>query len=140
MPPAQKGAGWKRRDAYDCHQHCLGPRGEPGRRARWHCALLDFPEEQWEPLGEHPTYWLGGEPSEPAIDRRAESHNDGCPGAWARCEWIRSLVPYFRHRAQGVWSENIRLSRCEDPLVLEAVEYWEAQVIRADGHFWEIQA
>ncbi len=51
----------------------------------------------------------------------------GCPGAWYRTLWLRSLDRYYRRRTDGGGRvENPALSRCTDPLVLEAVQTLEA--------------
>jgi hypothetical protein len=101
-------------------------------------------ESEWKPAeaqGRYmgaPAIWKG-EPREPDVDwwlRNAdgdpsepiETFEDGCPGSWVRCEWFWSVMPYVRPRSgDGVYSENLRLSRCDDPLVLEAVHYYETE-------------
>ena len=51
----------------------------------------------------------------------------GCPGAWYRTPWMRSLDRYYRRRTEsGDRIDNPALTRCEDPLVLEAVQALEA--------------
>lgn len=73
----------------------------------------------------------GEEPTE----EPAETTEDGCPGAWYRCGFVASLYPFERHvSGDGVYSENITLSRCTDPLVLEAIHYLEHERARSLGH------
>lgn len=51
----------------------------------------------------------------------------GCPGAWYRTAWCRSLDPYHRRIGRnGERVDNPALTRCEDPLVLAAVLALEA--------------
>ena len=77
-----------------------------------------------------------GEPEEPS-----ESHCDGCPGAWYRSRFVTSLIPYERTTdANGGYSENLRLTRCADPLVLDAIQYLEHERARALTHQREKQA
>ncbi len=73
----------------------------------------------------------GPEPSE----HPKETHEDGCPGAWYRCGFVTSLLKYERHVSEhGAYSDNPLLSRCEDPLVLEAIQYLELERARARAY------
>lgn len=54
-----------------------------------------------------------------------ESNDDGCPGGWYRCDFFYSVARYLRPVAEGVYSPNLLLQRCDDPLVNEAVTYFE---------------
>ncbi len=81
-------------------------------------------------MGRLPVY--GANPCE----EPKETHDEGCPGAWYRTRFVRSLIPYERvSSSDGVLSENIRLSRCDDPLVIDAVQYLEIERARARSHF-----
>jgi len=66
-----------------------------------------------------------------------ETHEDGCPGGWYRCRFVATLLRYQRPYSQGVFSSNVFLDRCEDPLVLEATKYLEAEQLRAERRFLE---
>jgi hypothetical protein len=71
-------------------------------------------------------------------DEPPESHEDGCPGAWYRSRFVSSLIPYERStNGEGLYSENLHLSRCTDPLVLEAIQYLEHERARALSHMRE---
>jgi hypothetical protein len=73
-----------------------------------------------------------------ASEEPKESHEDGCPGAWYRSRFALSLGPYERSVSeQGAYSENLLLSRCDDPLVLEAIQYLEQERARARAHLRE---
>lgn len=75
---------------------------------------------------------MGGEPSYPRHLRVAETHDDGCPGGWARCGFNQSLFPYQRHRDQnGGYSANVLLDRTDDPLVIACVQEMEREQSRA---------
>lgn len=68
-------------------------------------------------------------------DEPPEKAEDGCPGAWYRSRFVRSLIPYERTQSQhGALSENLLLSRCDDPLVLEAIQTLEIERARALSH------
>ena len=107
------------------------------QQAQWRCALPGFRESLWGPpptagyhMGALPRYDGPG-----ASETPCESHDDGCPGAWYRCRFVQSLGPYERHSdANGGLSDNIRLSRCQDPLVLDAIQYLEDERSRALAH------
>lgn len=68
-------------------------------------------------------------------DHPPETHEDGCPGSWYRSRFARSLVRYERSvSGDGVLSENLNLTRCEDPIVLEAVHFLEIERGHARAH------
>lgn len=70
-------------------------------------------------------------------DEPKEDHGDGCPGAWYRSRFVRSLLRYERTSADGVLSENLNLTRCDDPLVLEAVQALEIERANSRAHWRE---
>ncbi len=98
------------------------------QRAEWRCALPGFNRRRWLPsvagfhMGRLP---IVGDP-EPL-----ESHEDGCPGSWSRAAFVQSVEPYERPVADGVYSSNPILDRCDNPLVLEAIRYLERERARA---------
>lgn len=67
-------------------------------------------------------------------DEPHESHEHGCPGAWARAGFVRSLERYERACADGVYSPNAQLDRTDNTLVLEAIQYLEQERARARAH------
>ncbi len=106
-------------------------------QAKLRCALPGFPERQWGPTID--SYHMGALPvlAGPVehSETPPESHEDGCPGAWYRCGFVSSLLPYERSVSEGGgYSENLRLSRCTDPLVLDAIQYLEHERARARSH------
>jgi hypothetical protein len=63
----------------------------------------------------------------------------GCPGAWYRTAFMRSLDRYYRRRVEGgARIENPALSRCDDTLVLEAVQMLEAFEDAAHGEYMRL--
>lgn len=72
---------------------------------------------------------------EDASEHPVERHDDGCPGAWYRSRFVASLMAYERPMSgDGVYSENLHLTRCTDPLVLDAIQYLEHERARALNH------
>lgn len=63
---------------------------------------------------------------------------DGCPGGWYRCGWVRSLQRY-RRRGSETKTENLLLSRCQDRLVIEAIQYLEDEEANSLSHFHEVR-
>ena len=60
----------------------------------------------------------------------------GCPGAWYRTPFLRSLDRFYRRRTEGGGRiENPVLSRCDDPLVIEAVMLLEAHEDAAHAEY-----
>jgi hypothetical protein len=69
------------------------------------------------------------------VEYPPETHEDGCPGAWYRCRFILSLLRYERPWGDGrAASENINLTRCTDPLVIDAIHAMETERARAHAH------
>lgn len=73
-----------------------------------------------------------------AFQHTGETHDDGCPGAWSRCGFAQSLLKYYRVNEGSGPAENIRLSRTRDPLVIEAVAYWEIEQARVRRRAMEL--
>lgn len=68
-----------------------------------------------------------------------EDHEDGCPGAWYRCNFVLSLHKYERLQTDAGFSENLLLtSRSDDRLLLEAITYYERERMRARARDQEV--
>lgn len=58
--------------------------------------------------------------------RPPEDPDEGCPGAWRVCRFVRSLYPFLRRRDDhGGRVSNAMYDRCEDELVLALVHHYE---------------
>lgn len=66
-----------------------------------------------------------------------DSENEGCPGGWYRCGFVRSLHRYRRRGGSEGRTENLLLTRCQDRLVLEAIAYLEDEEANSLSHFYE---
>lgn len=64
-----------------------------------------------------------------------EPNDDGCPGGWYRSAFPFSVMQYERTIQEHSIASNPILDRCDDPLVLEAVAYLEAQRLRHRNHY-----
>ena len=51
-----------------------------------------------------------------------ESNREGCPGGWYRTDFWASFSKYRRGSSESPYLRN-----CDDQLVFEALEYYEAQ-------------
>jgi hypothetical protein len=72
--------------------------------------------------------------------RPRDSHEEGCPGAWVRCEFVLSLSKYERIiRDTDVISSPL-LDRTDDPLVLEATQFIETERVRRQAHWQQIKS
>jgi hypothetical protein len=62
-------------------------------------------------------------------DRAFEDPADGCPGGDQRCWFVQSLLAlYYRRRdQQGNRVGSPRLDRCTDPLILDAIAFFESE-------------
>lgn len=100
------------------------------------CTRADLPPVEWD-VDEHllrkhlGRIRRGGEsPSgEGDPDRLPEDPADGCPGGDQRSFFVQSLLAFgYRRRDQhGNRVSNLRLERCEDELIIDAIAYFEAE-------------
>jgi hypothetical protein len=72
-------------------------------------------------------------------ERPPDTHDDGCPGSWYRCELANSLAKYERILTDAGFSSNLLADRTDDPLVLEAMQVLEQERVRARAHWAEIR-
>lgn len=98
-------------------------------RAARCCSLPDFRPRDWEPY-RLPIASLG-------TDEPEDIAGEGCPGGWAWCGFTKSLQQYRRPRGDGVFSANVLLDRCDDPLVLSSIVEWERQLMASEYEFHE---
>ena len=67
-----------------------------------------------------------------------DSEEEGCPGGWYRCGWVRSLHRY-RRRGSDQRTENLLLTRTEDRLIIEAISYLEDEEANSLAHYSEVR-
>ncbi|MBL9105196.1 MAG: hypothetical protein JNL82_29895 [Myxococcales bacterium] len=135
---------------FDCLALCrrAGSRDlDVGAREARNCTLVHpsaTPDERWQSaelvhihMG-RPTRW-DREGQDRDFYRPAEdAAGEGCPGGWYRSGFVASIHPYRRQREEGGGrTDNPRLARCTDPLVIEAVDYLEHEEAHALGAFYE---
>lgn len=112
----------------------VGLRPDPARQRARLCVLPSFDastHQQGQPIKR---VWMGRGPNreregkEPDWSAPHEPIDEmGCPGAWYRTPWMRSLDRYYRRRTEGGGRvENPAFTQCKDPLVIEAILYLEA--------------
>jgi hypothetical protein len=115
------------------------------------CALPGYEESRWM-TGEAPRRYMGrlpiygeADPDDVRVeygerpDAPLDNHDDGCPGAWYRCEFVASLHKYERLLLDSGFSSNLLADRTDDPLVIEALQVLEAERVRARAHAQEIR-
>jgi hypothetical protein len=101
-------------------------------RSRWqHGPLYDNVHmgapRDYDQEGKDPN-WAA--PNEPAAA--------GCPGAWYRTAFVRSLLRYYRRSdGNGGRVENPELADCKDPLIREAIREIENQEDAAAAEHYE---
>lgn len=100
------------------------------------CTRADLPPVEWDVDEQLLRKHLGrvrraGEaPSgEGDPDRLPEDPADGCPGGDQRSYFVQSLLAFGYRRRDGHGNRiaNLRLDRCEDELVLDAIAYFEME-------------
>jgi hypothetical protein len=138
------GERWRSREQYPCDGYCQqAGRWLDDKRGLFRCALPGFDERRWDSETKG-GFHMGGLPildGPDASQEPKESHDEGCPGAWYRSRFAASLMAYERPVSEhGVYSENPLLTRCDDPLVLEAIQYLEHERARARALMRERQA
>lgn len=108
----------------------------PVLQAATHCALPGFDQRAWtgERLATLPPVYMGA-PSRYDLEGQTNDwyrpnediENEGCPGAWYRSPFVASVLRYTRRPdGNGGRVPNRLLDRCDDELVIEAVETLEA--------------
>ena len=130
-----------RRELFACVD-CLPPPAkrsdghtrDPGKQRRRLCVLPGHDCSTHDPAPKLPRVWMGrgrdysregkapdwAAPHEPIADM-------GCPGAWYRTDFMRSLDRYYRRRTEnGGRVDSPALTQCTDSLVLEAIQTLEA--------------
>lgn len=111
-----------------------------GIRSKLGCTRHDLEPVEWDVdiaqvcssyHGRHPG---DVQPQEPwksfpfPADQPRENPADGCPGGWYRSPFALSLIRYLRHRDEhGGRVSNHLLDRCDDPLIHDAVLYYERE-------------
>ena len=119
------------------------------------CTRLDFRGEWTGALwfAEHVTWYGRQEITDAAVlrdraaliglgpggaHRPAESSRDGCQGGWVRCRFVESFLQYRRQRTrEGGRVDNPNLAGVKDPLILEALAYYEWQEASAYARYEE---
>jgi len=69
-----------------------------------------------------------------------ESFEDGCPGGWYRCEFVRSLDPYLPTPAGQGWMESPLLTPDTPRLIVEAVQLYKREKARAEAAHWKTES
>lgn len=101
------------------------------RQARLRCPIVPAARRRWHEPGGQLLVHMGGEFDETVGEPEPSEPNDeGCPGGWYRTAFAASVRRYHRPVAEGVYSPNLLLARCDDPLVHEAVTYFEHEQAR----------
>ncbi len=149
----EHGTRWERKEAFDCSYHCRRTgRAEldPGTRALMNCTLPGYSPTKWRSykkldvhMGRPPDYAREGQGRGSAwMEPPEDIEHEGCPGGWYRSRFIGSVQRYIRRRASidSARDSNPFLDRTEDPLVIEAVMYFEREQNAADAHYMKKRA
>lgn len=107
-------------------------------RSKHGCTRIDIPPAPWDVDAKalRRGGWMGRSPlhakTKELCDVKVnpampfEEPEDGCPGGWYRSQFVVSLLPYMRTRAEGgARNSNPLLDRCDDELVVQLVMYLE---------------
>lgn len=108
-------------------------------QASHNCTLPGFDRSTWTGekllpiwMGARPRYGVSGRDIHTPLE---DIEREGCPGAWTRTPFLRSLLTYYRRRDEhGGRVANRALDDCDDPLVHDAIAELEAheETARAD--------
>lgn len=112
------------------------------QRARL-CVLPGFDCSTWPKGQPVKRVWMGRGPDRAREGKAGDwaAPNEpiaemGCPGAWYRTPFLRSLDRYYRRRTDGGGRiDNPALTQCTDPLVHEAIQTLEAYEDAAHGEY-----
>lgn len=142
------GDAWEWQETHSCQGWCgLGTPDESiDQRRRFRCALPGFDETQWGDGSESLRVYMGrlpivGQDVPDEVDPRRppDDHDDGCPASWYLSEFANSLAKYERILTEAGFSANLLADRCDDPLVIEALQYIERERVRSRNHWNEIR-
>lgn len=107
------------------------------------CVLpgVDTSSHPWE--GKTKNVWMGLPPDHANAGKTSDwaapcerINEQGCPGGWSLSRFRKSLQRFYRPRTEdGGRVENRELSMCEDPLVIEAINYLEAEEEAAHAEY-----
>ena len=135
-------------ETFNCNETCfIGNDGVDKRRRVWKCTLFGYPRFRWDAKYGGPLVHMGSLPVyDPETAARLgnplypeELGDEGCPGGWYRCSFIASLLKYARLLTEGGFSSNILLDRCEDRLVIEAIQYLETEKLRSSNYCQKVR-
>lgn len=105
-------------------------------RARPNYALSRYLGADRRPPGETTYRGRRQNPRQPFEDL-----DEGCPGAWVRCVFAASLLPFLRRRTEGGGRvPNPLLDATDDDFVRACVLYYEEQSERWHNFRIEIEA
>lgn len=135
-------AGIGRKEAFaQCERCILGRQDKETElwQKSHRCSLVTYPSEKLYPPGASgDVFYMGGPTtlSETGqVTYEVDDAEHGCPGGWYRCGFWGSIAKYRRaYSADGVFSSNLLLDRCEDKLIIEAIAYYEQELIRATSY------
>lgn len=142
----RSGESWEYTESHPCDELCgLGtPEESIERRRELRCSLPGFDITQWGPATDAYRVYMGrfpivGQDVPADVDPRKppEDCRDGCPGGWYRSSWMHSLGRYERPLSEGGFSPS--LFPTSDRLILEALQYLEAERLRARAHWQELR-
>lgn len=144
---------WNRIEAFNCQELCRSRKEselgklDKNQQNSYNCTLVTANEKLWKIksrrdmtpvyMGLPPDYSKEGvtkdwqKPLEDIVE-------EGCPGGWYRCEFVRSLSRYRRSGSDNK-IENIFLSRCQDRFVIEAIHYLEDEERQSLNDFYEVK-
>lgn len=142
----RRGDEWEHQESYSCRGWCGRGTSEPDedQQRAFRCALPGFDEATWGEGDRSPRLYLGrlpihGPSDEPDPRHPVDDHADGCPGAWYRSAFVDSLARYERILTDHGFTSNVFLDRCDDRLVLEAIQYLEVERVRARAHWQDVR-
>jgi hypothetical protein len=130
----------RRPEHFDC-KDCLPPPArrvgltlDPAKQRARLCVLPGFDTSSHPSAPIVKRVWMGRGPDRAREGKAGDwaAPNEpieemGCPGAWYRTAWCRSLDRYYRRRDDhGNRIDNPALTQCSDPLVHEAIQTLEA--------------
>ena len=137
---------WSREEVFNCQALCRRTGGselDDGAREGLNCTLPGFDPKLWKGGSDlfqiHmglPTRWDRSGIDKDFMAPSEDIQGEGCPGGWYRCLFVQSLHK-FRRKGSETRTENLLLSRCQDRLVLESIDYLESEEGHSLGAFYE---
>lgn len=69
----------------------------------------------------------------------SETHDEGCPGGWYRCDFALSVLDHEPLRIEGAYAPCPALDECDDELIYQAVRYLQIERSKHNAYWTDLK-